>query len=173
MSHPIRRAVLGLLLAWPFALAAQGFLGAISDPKPPVEPKVPAALPAVAGTQPVELPIDGPGSNRYFVDAASLAVDEERLVRYALTVRAAGGARNVSYEAIRCDTREMKLLALGRADDTWSVLANPVWRPIRSDLLVNRHHIELFTRLCEGGSAASPRIDRLVARLRQAATIGP
>lgn len=170
------RTVAGLFLlaigSTPLALA-QGFLGMISDPKPPVEARMPAQLPPIAQAQAVDLPIDSLSAHRYSVDTLSLAIDDERLVRYTLIVTSTGGARNVSYEAIRCDRRELQVLALGRADGSWSVLANPVWRPIRADLSLNRHHIELFTRLCEGGAAAATRPERLVSRLRQPSTIGP
>jgi hypothetical protein len=78
---------------------------------------------------------------RFYVDAQSLSVDNEGVVRYVLVVRSKdGGAENVSFEAIRCTTNEYRIYALGR-DGAWT--GRPTdWRPIEPRT-VSRWHNEL------------------------------
>ena len=59
--------------------------------------------------------------------------------RYTLFVKAAGGAINVSYEGIRCETREQKYYAIGRSGGGWSRARDPAWRYIEVKEF-NRHH---------------------------------
>jgi hypothetical protein len=59
----------------------------------------------------------GPATNlRFFVDANSISVDEKRIIRYSLVIQSAQGAENVSYEGLRCETRERKRYALGNSE---------------------------------------------------------
>src|SRR5262245_25143704 len=45
----------------------------------------------------------GDGSpHRFYIDAPSLAVGADGVVRYTLVTRAAGGATSVTFEGIRC-----------------------------------------------------------------------
>jgi hypothetical protein len=39
--------------------------------------------------------------NRHFVDTESISVGEDKVVRYAVVIEAAGGARYVSFEGMR------------------------------------------------------------------------
>jgi len=67
----------------------------------------------------------------FFVDAASVSVGQDGIVRYALIARStSGGAVNVSYEGIRCQPFERKLYAFGRSDSAWSRARIPQWVPI-------------------------------------------
>lgn len=69
--------------------------------------------------------------NRYFIDGSTLSVGGDGVIRYAILVKTSGGAANVSYEGIRCDVRERKLFAVGRADNTWTASRAQNWQPIR------------------------------------------
>ncbi|MCL2345947.1 MAG: CNP1-like family protein, partial [Desulfobulbus sp.] len=63
-----------------------------------------------------------------------------------------GGARNVTYEGMRCQTREWRVYASGRADGSWSKARRAEWLPIR-DEAVNRYHAALFLDyFCVGGN---------------------
>lgn len=68
-------------------------------------------------------------SYRFFVDSATLSVGRDGVVRYVLVARSEGGARNVSYEGLRCDTKQYRRYAIGRADGTWSRVEEQ-WRPL-------------------------------------------
>jgi hypothetical protein len=100
----------------------------------------------------VDFYVSPTNTNRFYVDGASLSVGEDGVVRYTLVVEAGGGARNVSYEGIRCETRELRLYATGRGDGSWARSRNDRWRRI-VDTPVNRHHAELyFNYFCPGGA---------------------
>ena len=58
-------------------------------------------------------------SNRFFVDGKTLSLGADGVMRYTMVIRSSGGALNVTYEGLRCETRERKLYALGRKDGTW------------------------------------------------------
>ncbi len=81
--------------------------------------------------------------NRFYVDASSLSVGSDGVVRYILVILTPQGGRNVSYEGMRCETRERRIYASGRADGSWSKSRNNDWVRI-ADQLVNRHHAALY-----------------------------
>jgi hypothetical protein len=93
----------------------------------------------------------GPATrHRFYVDAPSISVGEDGVVRYSLVVKTAGGATNISFEGIRCDTRQQKLYAVGHANGGWTRARDPQWRRIEHQD-VNRHHNLLYAEyLCEG-----------------------
>ena len=89
--------------------------------------------------------------NRFFIDGPSLTVGEDGVVRYILVVQTVGGARNVSYEGVRCLTRERRIYASGHLDGGWSKSRNNEWVRIQ-DAVANRQHAVLFLDyLCPGG----------------------
>lgn len=72
---------------------------------------------------------------RYYIDPASItALSRQGEVRYTMVVRSPSGARNVSFEAIRC-AGTYRVMATGNPDGTWSTRAGE-WRDIvrRADL---------------------------------------
>lgn len=51
----------------------------------------------------VEIKLDGPADDfRYSIDSRSLATGSDDVVRYTLVTEASSGARNVSFEGLRC-----------------------------------------------------------------------
>ena len=69
-------------------------------------------------------------SHTFYVDAASVSVGEDGVVRYTTVVKTAGGATNVTFEGMRCETREGKLYALGHKDGTWARARDAKWQRI-------------------------------------------
>jgi hypothetical protein len=106
--------------------------------------EIEAQLPAYPGTGNL-LQFEGgaPSANRFYIDAPSLSVGEDGVIRYTMLVRAAGGATNVSFEGIRCATGEHKLYAVGHSDGKWARARDPAWRRIAYREL-NRPHWTLF-----------------------------
>ena len=82
-------------------------------------------------------------ANTFFVDSASVSVGEDGVVRYTLMVKTGGGATNVSFEGIRCDTRELKIYAVGRTNGEWSRARDTRWREIMFRE-INNQHLTLF-----------------------------
>ena len=79
----------------------------------------------------LKLDIGSNTANSYFVDAASVSVGEDGVVRYTLVIQAGGGASNVSFEGIRCDGRLVRVYAFGHPGNRWSRARNAGWRDIQ------------------------------------------
>jgi hypothetical protein len=78
---------------------------------------------------------------RFFVDAGSLTVGNDGIVRYVLVARSSAGAENVSFEGMSCAKKAVRIYALGR-DGAW--VGRPTdWRPIEARS-VQRWHNALF-----------------------------
>lgn len=125
--------------------------GEVAFPAPPVDSSL------------REFYVSAVAENRFFVDMSTLGVGADGVVRYVLVVLTQGGARNVSFEGMRCETREWRIYASGRADGSWSKARSENWSPVR-EAAVNRHRAVLFLDyFCPGGV-----IVRNVGELRNA-----
>ena len=88
----------------------------------------------------VRVPTGTATSHQFFVDARSLALGEDGVMRYTVVTKAAGGATNVTFEGIRCETRERKVYALGRSDGSWVRSRSSEWqRVVLRDLAPYTH----------------------------------
>jgi hypothetical protein len=138
----VTRASRAVLAAITVAIAASGFAQApgerlrdsaadsIDFTEKPLD-ELPLQLPAPPKTGDlIEFDPGRPATLRFYVDPASLSVGTDRIVRFTIVVKVDGGASNVSYEGIRCKTRERKVYAYGRADGTWSQARAPQWTAI-------------------------------------------
>ena len=104
--------------------------------------------------------------NRFTIDRKSLSVDSDGVIRYVLTIATSGGARNVTYEGMRCETRENRIYASGRLDGSWSKSRNNEWTRIK-DVVANRHHAALFLEyFCPGGVIVTNTAEALDALQR-------
>ena len=104
--------------------------------------------------------------HRYFIDAKTLAVGADGVVRYALVVQTAGGARNASYEGIRCKSYEKRIYALGHPQGKWIEARRSVWEPIQQGR-ANEHQDILYREFfCPDRIAASR--DAALRALREA-----
>ena len=102
----------------------------------------------------------------FAVDAKSVSVTEEGIVRFVLVITSQSGASNVSYEGIRCSTGEKKLYAIGQATGGWSVARRDSWETI-IDRGINRQHAALAKDyFCETGMVAG-KAEVIVDRLRK------
>ncbi|MDP1525352.1 MAG: CNP1-like family protein [Rhodocyclaceae bacterium] len=92
-------------------------------------------------------------AHRFMIDASTLQVGKDGVVRYVLVVQTSGGATNISFEGIRCDAREFRLYASGHREGRWTKARLSEWRPIENKP-VNRHHAALSRDLfCPNGVA--------------------
>jgi hypothetical protein len=89
--------------------------------------------------------------NKFFVDAASISVGSDKVVRYTVVIDAAGGARNVSYEGMRCETGKRRFYAYGHPDGTWSKARNAGWESIRFRSLLSYHKALYEDHFCPDG----------------------
>ena len=82
----------------------------------------------------IEVQLGHRQSHRYYIDADSVSLGTDGVMRYTAVVKTTGGAMNVSFEGIRCDTRERKIYAVGRHDGTWARSRDAQWRWIERTL---------------------------------------
>lgn len=87
--------------------------------------------------------VSAASSNRFFIDGSTLGVGSDGVVRYVLVVLSAEGGRNVTFEGMRCETRERRIYASGRLDGTWSKARKNEWVRVQ-EAYANRHHAALF-----------------------------
>lgn len=78
----------------------------------------------------------------FSIDGQTLSVGQDGVIRYVLVAVSAQGARNVSFEGMRCETGERRLYATGRPDGSWSMARSDQWVKIRGSR--SSHHVELF-----------------------------
>ena len=91
----------------------------------------------------VEFSVSAASPYRFSLDRKSIALGGDGVYRYTLVAVSREGARNVSYEGIRCATREYKIYALGRSDGMWVKPRNAQWRPV-IEVDNNRQHAALI-----------------------------
>ncbi|MGN6704304.1 MAG: CNP1-like family protein [Burkholderiaceae bacterium] len=138
-----------------------------SDDTPPAWQEKPVQLPPFPREANL-LPFDAGTTStyRFAIDPASISVGEDGVVRYTLVGKSAQGAVNISYEGIRCASREVKLYAFGNGNGGWAASRHPHWKTI-STLDRNSQHFTLaedyfcVDRLVDG--SASDIVNRLHA----------
>lgn len=145
---------------WPLLLLATTVVMAdvrfrdLSDPDAPKWTEDEAVLPEFPKTENL-LPfyVSEMTAHRFMIDASTLQVGKDGVVRYVLVVQTSGGATNISFEGIRCDAREFRLYASGHREGRWTKARLSEWRPIENKP-VNRHHAALSRDLfCPNGVA--------------------
>jgi len=99
----------------------------------------------------VEFNVSSAARHRHFVDTASISVGEDKVVRYTVVIEAAGGAKNVSFEGMRCETGERRLYAYGHSDGTWSKARNSGWEGIKFRSLLSYHKALYEDHFCPDG----------------------
>jgi hypothetical protein len=128
------RAWLALVLILPLAAAAQasGFGEDSGDQGSRGEVQVPLpAFPKPENYLPFLVSMSSPFA--FFVDAKSISVGADRVVRYSVIAKSADGALNISFEGMRCAHDQFRIYAFGRSDNTWFEVRDSRWQPIRND----------------------------------------
>jgi len=134
--------------------------------RPPIEAKI--ELPPFPAEGDLVQFYPGPsvGGHRYYIDANHLLVGQDRIVRYAVVMRTSGGATNITYEGIRCQTTEQRLYATGSPGKGWAEAKRSDWMPIRRGR-VNEHQSFLYAEyFCPYGAVPADKRS-IVNLLRQ------
>lgn len=101
--------------------------------------------------------------NRFDVDRASVAVGSDGVVRYTMVVTSASGATSVTFEGLRCSTRERRVYAFGRPDGTWSKSTRERWDRVDARA-INAYTLTLWKQyFCPNGSPARDSADAISA----------
>ena len=94
--------------------------------------------------------------HKFYIDAASVSVGEDGVVRYTTVIKTSGGATNVSFEGMRCETREGKLYALGHKDGSWVRARDPKWQRILLRDLKPHHYVLYREFFCPSPAKPTP-----------------
>lgn len=172
---------LGAALLLPQTILAQGASGRdemrsfeedyddVIKPWREIEARLPAK-PVPENLEPVE--VSAATLYQFHIDRSSISMGSDGVVRYTLIGTSPQGAKNISYEGIRCDTSEKKLYAFGRADGTWSRSKRNQWDPIREEPR-NRQHAALRAAICDDSRMPVKDAAAVVFRLRNPPPIRP
>lgn len=106
--------------------------------------------------------------NKHFIDAPSISVGEDQVVRYTVVVEAAGGARNISFEGLRCESGEQRMYAYGHPDGTWSKARDASWELIKFRSLLSYRKALFEDIFCPDGIRVKDGAEA-VRNLRRAA----
>lgn len=111
----------------------------------------------------IEVKLDSSTRNTLLIDASSLSVGDDGVVRYSAIIRSPAGAETIGFEGLRCATGERKLYAFGRPNGDWSRNRHAKWEPIQARQ-AGGHHRELFFHyLCTVGTRGdAPTLIRLL-----------
>lgn len=90
-------------------------------------------------------------NNKFFVDAESISVGDDLVVRYTVVIEAAGGAKNVSFEGMRCESGERRLYAYGHPGGSWSKARNAGWEDIKFRSLLSYQKALFEDHFCRDG----------------------
>jgi hypothetical protein len=92
----------------------------------------------------IEFYVGPTATAKYYIDQTSIgAGGNDNVVRYVIVIKTNGGATNISFEGLRCDSREFRLYATGRNDGTWVEPRSSEWRPLQA-LTLHKQQGALF-----------------------------
>jgi hypothetical protein len=97
--------------------------------------------------------------HQFYIDTSSITLGEDGVVRYTAVIKTSGGATNIFFEGMRCETREEKLYAVGRSDGRWARARDPTWqRVVLRDLVPYRHTLYHDFFCPDGVKPTPPRL---------------
>jgi len=127
------------------------------------------ALPApVQRSQLIPFDMSSRTELQFSVDASSISVGSDRVLRYVLVARSSSGAENILYEGLRCETGEARNYARWNApEQRWVPYSGSTpWRPL-SGVAASLPAARLaYLAFCEGRTPTEP-MERLLADLRR------
>ncbi|MFL6718910.1 MAG: CNP1-like family protein [Burkholderiaceae bacterium] len=116
--------------------------------------------------------VSATATQTFAVDEKSLDVGKDGVIRFTLVSTSPSGAKNISYEGIRCASFEKKSYAYGRDDGSWSRSRRDQWEPIVRNAANRQHGVLAVDFFCDGKSVAGDR-QTLLKRLRSNQPIMP
>lgn len=167
----LTRRWLVLVLGCCWSVSASAGLFSDNDNQTPLKEEGALALPAQPKSDDLLRYTVGAGASMTFaIDAKSVSVGDDQIVRYSSVITSPSGAMNISYEGIRCKTAERKLFATGRPDGTWNALPNAEWRRI-SSAGANSYQATLFRDFFCDGDTVAGKAATIVDRIRRSKSL--
>lgn len=115
----------------------------------------------------IRFEVGGGGSFSFYVDAESIVIGSDRVVRYVSVARSRSGVESVSFDGLRCATNAHRVYATGRPDDkTWSIARGSEWKELSLGAPGRQHLVLMRDFFCPAGIAIASR-EEGVAALRK------
>ena len=102
------------------------------------------------------------------LDPDSIQVGSDRVVRYLLRIRSSGGASNLFYEGLRCNTAEYRTYAYAGSADDWQRLRGSDWQALSSGGTSRYRQLLQRRYFCDPVTGVLPA-DEIVERIRYGA----
>ena len=171
--HPFIAAAAAALLALAATAQAQSRFEEDFDDKEKPWQEIAVQLPAAPQDGDlVPFYVSATATQSFAIDTRSLSVGQDGVVRYTVVSVSNAGAKNVSYEGIRCATYERKLYAFGRTDGSWSRSRRDQWERILSNA-ANRQHAALAKDFFCVEKTVAGTAEDMIRRIRQGQTLEP
>lgn len=123
---------------------------------PPTPPQSENLLPFAGGPD---------ATQSFWIDAKSLSISADGVIRYTLIAQSPSGARNISHEGLRCQSLETKLYAFGHQDGSWSRPRHNQWQAISFRAPNRPQSVLAQDYFCQWGAIAGKPED-ILARIR-------
>jgi CNP1-like family len=108
----------------------------------------------------------------FAIDAKSLTVGTDGVIRYTLMARSESGVQNISYEGVRCESWEKKLYAFWHQTGNWSRSRRDRWEQVERNI-ANRPQAALIKDyMCEGKTIAG-NAEQILERIRMKKALAP
>lgn len=91
-----------------------------------------------------EIKLRNPTPNKFYIDASTISVAKDQIVRFVMVIRTPGNETNVRYSGLRCSNREWKDYAFGTSDKGWQEDGSAKWSRI-IELNYNNYQDTLYT----------------------------
>ena len=140
MRHKLAVAALGLCSAAAFAQ--------IVTPDPEWKEQAVPPPPALQTQGLLEVDIGAGSELRFGVDPKSIAIGEDRVVRYVVVATSRSGAVNATYEGLRCDKGEYRIYARHGGQGWRAVQAD--WRSLQDGVEARRALAVARAGACQG-----------------------
>lgn len=106
----------------------------------------------------LEFEVRGAGSFRFFVDAESITIGEDKIVRYVSVARSRTGVESVSFDGLRCSTVSHRVYATGRsADRSWAIVRSGDWKKLSLGAPGRQHLVLMRDFFCPSGFTIATR----------------
>lgn len=89
----------------------------------------------------IEFQVSALATFKFFIDATSVTVGKDGVVRYTLVARSPNGVDNVTFEGIRCKGGIYRIYAGARSDGTWVPRTGAAWQEIQPKSIQRWHQV--------------------------------
>jgi hypothetical protein len=109
--------------------------------------------------------VSATATQSFAIDAKSLTVGSDGVIRYTLVSTSPDGAKNISYEGIRCRSFEKKIYAIGQPDGSWSRSRRDQWERIAQNVSYRQHSTLAKDYFCRNLTVAG-KPGKMLERIR-------